>query len=258
MHIWGASTPDLPPRQSPQHMGYATGASQRDQHGQAFSRNGYQDLLDRRGSPAVRQQQSAWQQHSYSEKEGRYAASSTGTLSAASSSSQPGAKQVGIAVGRSSLREWDTSSAADSSSQHHREQAHAMQGHDVQNAGSVEYARRQHVNGLMHQQDASLQHYQHSGAALSGRAEPFSRVDLSHAAAIIRSSLPAAGRAPAEESPEAPQPDSPVSKRQKKSQGFVPVHGNYHRYYGYRIGQAFEEDPRMKVRHHLWHHCCLP
>jgi hypothetical protein len=32
----------------------------------------------------------------------------------------------------------------------------------------------------------------------------------------------------------------------------VFVHGNYHRYYGYRLGKAFDEDPRLDVLEKRW------
>ena len=34
----------------------------------------------------------------------------------------------------------------------------------------------------------------------------------------------------------------------------VFVHGNYHRYYGYRLGKAFEEDPRLGLLEKQWFH----
>ena len=74
------------------------------------------------------------------------------------------------------------------------------------------------------------------------------RTDMSHAAAFISSSLPgAAGQSDGGQQAKEGAAHG-VSKRELKRQGFVPVHGNYHRYYGYRIGQAFEEDPRLRVR----------
>lgn len=30
------------------------------------------------------------------------------------------------------------------------------------------------------------------------------------------------------------------------------MYGNYHRYYGYRLGKAFEEDPRLVVMKEEW------
>ncbi len=38
-----------------------------------------------------------------------------------------------------------------------------------------------------------------------------------------------------------------AASRQRKQRP-VFLHGNYSRYYGYRLGYAFEEDPRMQVR----------
>ena len=34
----------------------------------------------------------------------------------------------------------------------------------------------------------------------------------------------------------------------------VFVHGNYHRYYGYRLGKAFEQDPRLGLMERQWFH----
>lgn len=35
------------------------------------------------------------------------------------------------------------------------------------------------------------------------------------------------------------------------------VHGNYRRYYGYRLGQSFEGDPRLQVRFCFLEGCSL-
>eukprot|EP01018_Ginkgo_biloba_P001473 Gb_07471 [translate_table: standard] len=40
-------------------------------------------------------------------------------------------------------------------------------------------------------------------------------------------------------------------RRQKQQKHFF-IYGNYHRYYGYRIGQALDEDPRLKVLKKEW------
>ena len=37
---------------------------------------------------------------------------------------------------------------------------------------------------------------------------------------------------------------APAQERQRHA----AVHGNYRRYYGYRLGQSFEGDPRLQVR----------
>lgn len=34
--------------------------------------------------------------------------------------------------------------------------------------------------------------------------------------------------------------------------GRVFIHGNYHSYYGYRLGQAFSEDPRLELLERAW------
>ena len=39
------------------------------------------------------------------------------------------------------------------------------------------------------------------------------------------------------------QEAEPSTKRQKR----VFLHGNYNRYYGYRLGSELEEDPRLQV-----------
>ncbi|KAK9907368.1 hypothetical protein WJX75_002345 [Coccomyxa subellipsoidea] len=78
------------------------------------------------------------------------------------------------------------------------------------------------------------------------------RTDMSQAAAVISSSLPGGLRGSSGAQPGPAETAHAVSKREIKRQGFVPVHGNYRRYYGYRIGQAFEEDPRLKVMEKPW------
>lgn len=109
-----------------------------------------------------------------------------------------------------------------------------------------------------------------------------SRHDLSRAAAVITASLPAAKRrrldslsssaeavdvqVAEEAGTQSPAPDTLTvqhdakkcqheQQEQQQQQGVgeeqprsaAPVHGNYHRYYGYRLGQAIKEDPRLKV-----------
>ena len=93
-------------------------------------------------------------------------------------------------------------------------------------------------------------------------ANPSMRTDMSQAAAVISSSLPGGLRGSSGAQPGPAETAHAVSKREIKRQGFVPVHGNYRRYYGYRIGQAFEEDPRLKVGYsptcsHLPSHAAL-
>ena len=93
-------------------------------------------------------------------------------------------------------------------------------------------------------------------------ANPSMRTDMSQAAAVISSSLPGGLRGSSGGQPGPAETAQAVSKREIKRQGFVPVHGNYRRYYGYRIGQAFEEDPRLKVGYsptcsHLPSHAAL-
>lgn len=68
------------------------------------------------------------------------------------------------------------------------------------------------------------------------------RADMSNAALLISSHLMqhAAG---GDES-------TPISN--KKKPRLIYQHGNYHRYYGYRIGQAFNEDPRLSLLEKTW------
>lgn len=75
------------------------------------------------------------------------------------------------------------------------------------------------------------------------------RTNMPQAAAVISTSLPGHSES-REQQLGTGEAAAAVSKREMKRQGFVPMHGNYHRYYGYRIGQAaFEEDARLKVGH---------
>ncbi|CAL8463038.1 g2572 [Coccomyxa elongata] len=90
-----------------------------------------------------------------------------------------------------------------------------------------------------------------SGAYDAVKQSPM-RADMSHAAAVIGSSLPGAARHSEGGQQAKDGAAQGVSKRELKRQGFVPVHGNYHRYYGYRIGQVFEEDPRLRVMEKPW------
>ena len=138
----------------------------------------------------------------------------------------------------------------------------------------------------LQQQSITLGKHAHPGAAAAAaRRSPaggqLSRHDLSRAAAVITAALPAAKRrrldtggsseeagtapelegadiqAAAPDTCAAPQdPESSLSQQQQQQQqgaGKKPprsaaaVHGNYHRYYGYRLGQAMQEDPRLKV-----------
>ncbi len=89
----------------------------------------------------------------------------------------------------------------------------------------------------------------HESGAYDAVKQSSMRADMSHAAAVISSSLPGSARHSEGGQQAKDGVAHGVSKRELKRQGFVPVHGNYHRYYGYRIGQAFEEDPRLRVRH---------
>jgi hypothetical protein len=107
-----------------------------------------------------------------------------------------------------------------------------------------------------------------SRSAMEAAGGQHSRVDLSRAAAVIAASLPAAQRPalspssnssaehaepPAEEGAAAPQEQHGREQQQQSGQNkprspAVAVHGNYHRYYGYRLGQAVDRDPRLDVR----------
>ena len=76
------------------------------------------------------------------------------------------------------------------------------------------------------------------------------RRDMSSAALAVQASLApssssdlitsAAASPPSTDAQEA----QPAAKRQKR----VFLHGNYNRYYGYRLGAELEEDPRVQVR----------
>ena len=73
------------------------------------------------------------------------------------------------------------------------------------------------------------------------------RRDMSSTALAVQASL---GLSPPDLSAALPpttdaQEAQPQVKRQKR----VFLHGNYNRYYGYRLGAALEEDPRVQVRY---------
>ncbi|KAL3148854.1 hypothetical protein ABBQ32_001728 [Trebouxia sp. C0010 RCD-2024] len=78
------------------------------------------------------------------------------------------------------------------------------------------------------------------------------RRDMSSAALAVQASL-----APARPDSSAALPPitnaqeaQPQAKRQKR----VFLHGNYNRYYGYRLGAALDEDPRVQVLDRRWFH----
>ena len=99
-----------------------------------------------------------------------------------------------------------------------------------------------------------------------GGGRQLSRTDLSRAAAVIAASLPAAqqsandpdfspsleeraaSHAQASGSGAGQQQDEGGRQHAKRGSA-VAVHGNYHRYYGYRLGQAVDRDPRIEVRY---------
>ena len=78
------------------------------------------------------------------------------------------------------------------------------------------------------------------------------RRDMSFAALAVQATFappspdPTAALPPSSDAEEA----QPSAKRQKR----VFLHGNYNRYYGYRLGAALEEDPRVQVRRQSWLH----
>lgn len=100
-------------------------------------------------------------------------------------------------------------------------------------------------------------------ATLTGKLDPVApdcrppvslicRIDMSAAALAVHASLvPQAGNTSC-----APPPDTdaheaePSAKRQKR----IFIHGNYNRYYGYRLGSQLEEDPRLQVLDRRWFH----
>lgn len=72
------------------------------------------------------------------------------------------------------------------------------------------------------------------------------RRDMSSAALAVQASLTPPCPDPTSASPPEThaQEEQVPAKRQKR----VFQHGNYNRYYGYRLGAALEEDPRIQVR----------
>lgn len=73
------------------------------------------------------------------------------------------------------------------------------------------------------------------------------RRDLSFAALAVQASFSPSASDPAAASPPTTEAQTaqPAAKRQKR----VFLHGNYNRYYGYRLGAELEEDPRVQVTH---------
>ena len=103
-----------------------------------------------------------------------------------------------------------------------------------------------------------------SRSGMEGDGRQLSRTDLSRAATVIAASLPTAKRRPelecsmgtsseeraashAQASGSGAQQEDESRQHQAKRSAAVAVHGNYHRYYGYRLGQAMDRDPRIEV-----------
>jgi hypothetical protein len=79
-------------------------------------------------------------------------------------------------------------------------------------------------------------------------AEPASRFGGASAEEVAQTAAaawPAATPAPTAPALDAVAPLGPNGMR-------VFIHGNYHRYYGYRMGQAFSEDPRLAALERRW------
>ena len=99
---------------------------------------------------------------------------------------------------------------------------------------------------------------------MEGDGRQLSRTDLSRAAAVIAASLPTAkgpltdhsmsisceerAAAHAQASGSGAQQQEEGRQQHAKRSPAVAWHGNYHRYYGYRLGQAMDRDPRIEVR----------
>ena len=96
-----------------------------------------------------------------------------------------------------------------------------------------------------------------SRSVMEAAGGQLSRVDLSKAAAVIAASLPAAPhRSPSSNSSAERAEEGAAASHEQHLGGHKPrspavaVHGNYHRYYGYRLGQAIDRDPRLEARCH--------
>lgn len=85
------------------------------------------------------------------------------------------------------------------------------------------------------------------------------RADPPSQAAVVHAAL--APRSLAEGTAEAASPRQSEYERGAVQAGAAPPpharsrlapHGNYHRYYGYRLGQAFDRDPRLAMMERSW------
>lgn len=89
-----------------------------------------------------------------------------------------------------------------------------------------------------------------SGLIASAKCQPSSlicRTDMSAAALAVQASFVPQAVHTSTASP--PTTDAHEAEPSAKKQKRVFIHGNYNRYYGYRLGSELEEDPRLQVRH---------